>query len=152
MDWKSLCIRLRARRLFSIAPLIYNFLIYYIYSANLKNFGILRFHRDSRMIRYFSAIYCDTQFEKKWDASRLALATACPTIVSPGRTESANPRPNDCVCKGRLISLALLFMKRRINTDTKSLSKSYIKIRKPPIADSKGRAYGTPIKAVTDSW
>jgi hypothetical protein len=89
--------------------------------------------------------------QKKLDASRLALATACPTIVSPGRTESANPGPNDCVCKERLISFALLFMKRRINTDTKRLSKSYIKIRKPPIADSKGRAYGTQIKAVAGS-
>jgi hypothetical protein len=42
-------------------------------------------------------------------------------------------------------------MKRRINTDTKRLSKPYIKIRKPPIADSKGRAYGTQIKAVAGS-
>jgi hypothetical protein len=29
-----------------IAPLIYNFLIYYISFANLKNFGVLRLHRE----------------------------------------------------------------------------------------------------------
>jgi hypothetical protein len=39
-------------------------------------------------------------------------------------------------------------MQRRINSDTKRLLKSYIKIRRPPIADSKGRAYGIYIKAV----
>jgi hypothetical protein len=39
-------------------------------------------------------------------------------------------------------------MQRRINSDTKRRLKSYIKIRKPPIADSKGRAYGISINAV----
>jgi len=33
---------------FSIAPVIYHFLILYISFANLKNFGFLRFHQYSR--------------------------------------------------------------------------------------------------------
>ena len=43
--------------LFSIALLIYNFLIYYIPSTNLKNFGILRLHRDSRKLSFYYLLY-----------------------------------------------------------------------------------------------
>ena len=37
---------------FSIAPVIYHFLILYISFANLKNFGFLRFHQDNRNVNF----------------------------------------------------------------------------------------------------
>jgi hypothetical protein len=36
---------------FAIAPVIYHFRIFYISFANLKNFGFLRLHRDSRYLK-----------------------------------------------------------------------------------------------------
>jgi len=43
---------------FAIAPVIYHFQIFYISFANLKNFGFLRLHRDSRYPQFSKSVGC----------------------------------------------------------------------------------------------
>jgi len=45
---------------FSIAPVIYHFVIFYMSFANLKNFGFFRFQQHSLNLKFSQSMYFDT--------------------------------------------------------------------------------------------
>jgi hypothetical protein len=50
---------------FSIAPVIYHFVIFYMSFANLKNFGFFRLHQHSRHLQSSTIKDFDAQYKRQ---------------------------------------------------------------------------------------
>ena len=124
MDRKPVCLTSTGQCDFCIAPLIHNFLIYYMSFANLKNFGFVILHQYSRNLKFSHSVgciylICNLGKKHNWEILHLKSKRDFKMIYNYGIGSCIDPIMCTQKCahdqgsyfyKGTLIPFVLLFI------------------------------------------